>query len=464
MPAQERIRPAAVIERLLEQPQAFGFFQALRLLERHNAQVPAGQSIGVRFRNSLAVSFPASEIEAVEALRRAPKAGDPPAVSTAQPASETSSDLAPASRAELASTADASPSARGATALAATTAPQALPPLSAAGDAADRADTPAWDTLRITPAFMSLLGVHGALPLAYTEKVASRETYQRDHAPRAFLDVFFDRLCVLMHEAWKKYRPALRYEADPRDEFTPLVLALAGLGGPALRDRLADAGAGVQDESLAYYAAALRQRPPSADWMGRVAADYFGVPIRVEPFVGLWYAIPPEHRAVLGAGAGLGTQSVIGERVYQRDLALRLHIGPLGEIDYQRFLPGGSASADLGRLLGLMTGASFEYEVRLSLTPQAVQPARLGRSGRLGWDAFVLSRPAAAARSDAGYAISPLGVPGGRQAGPEACPPAAKEPASRTAVAGAQRADADLLGPLRTARHGQVASARPALV
>lgn len=287
------------------------------------------------------------------------------------------------------------------------------------------------DTLRITPAFMSLLGVHGALPLAYTEKVASRETYQRDRAPRAFLDVFFDRLCVLMHEAWKKYRPALRYEADPRDEFTPLVLALAGLGGPALRERLGAGGAGVQDESLAYYAAALRQRPPSADWMGRVAADYFGVPIRVEPFVGRWYAIPPEHRAVLGAGAGLGTRSVIGERVYQRDLALRLHVGPLKESDYQRFLPGGSASADLGRLLGLMTGASFEYEVRLSLEPEAVQPARLGGGGRLGWDAFVLSRPAQAPRSDAGYAVSPLAGAGGRGA-------MNREPAVATARGGAR--------------------------
>ncbi|MBI5335228.1 MAG: type VI secretion system baseplate subunit TssG [Burkholderiales bacterium] len=478
MPAQERIRPAAVIERLLEQPQAFGFFQALRLLERHNAQVPAGQAIAVRFRNSLAVGFPASEIEAVEALRRAPKAGGQPASSLAQaaqqaqPASATSSGPAPASRACLASPPDARPPAEEATALAASTAPQALPPLPplpAAADAADKADTPAWDTLRVTPAFMSLLGVHGALPLAYTEKVASRETYQRDRAPRAFLDIFFDRLCVLMHEAWKKYRPALRYEADPRDEFTPLVLALAGLGGPALRDRLADAGGGVQDESLAYYAAALRQRPPSADWMGRVAADYFGVPIRVEPFVGRWYAIPPEHRAVLGASAGLGTQSVIGERVYQRDLALRLHIGPLAESDYQRFLPGGSASADLGRLLGLMTGASFEYEVRLSLQPEAVQPARLGGSGRLGWDAFVLSRPAAAARSDAGYAISPLGEQGDRQAGPAASAQAAKEPAAKEPVwrptgAGAQQADADLFAPPKAARPGHAGGARPALV
>jgi type VI secretion system protein ImpH len=407
MPAQERIRPAAVIDRLLEQPQAFGFFQALRLLERHNAQLPRGQSVTVRFRNSVAVGFPASEIEAVETLQRASTVGR--STEPAAPAAAADEQAAPegaARHAVHAAAITAHPDTGG-------HADHGALPSSARGEAATfgagaDAATRGWDTLRITPAFMSLLGVHGALPLAYTEKVASRETYQRDRAPRAFLDIFFDRLCVLAHEAWKKYRPALRYEADPRDEFTPLVLALAGLGGPSLRDRLSQEGEGVDDESLAYYAAALRQRPPSADWMGRVAADYFGVPIRVEPFVGRWYAIPLEHRAVLGSGAGLGMQSVLGERVYQRDLAVRLHVGPLAESDYQRFLPGGAACGDLARLLGLMTGASFEYEVRLSLQPQAVQPARLGACGRLGWDAFVLSRPAQHARSDAGYAIAPL--------------------------------------------------------
>lgn len=380
MPTQERIGPAAVIDRLLGQPQSFGFFQALRLLERYNAHRPAGMAWSVQFRNSVAVGFPASEIEAIEPLPRR----------ATGPASTSGPDADPC---------PSSPQADGPRAP--VDAPQIGQPT-----AVDNAG--ALGGVRITPAFMSLLGVHGALPLAYTEKVASRETYQRDRAPRAFLDVFFDRLCVLMHEAWKKYRPALRYEADPRDEFTPLVLALAGLGGPSLRDRLGGPEGGVQDESLAYYAAALRQRPPSADWMARVATDYFGVPIRVEPFVGRWYPIPQAHRALLGAGAGLGTQSVLGERVYQRDLCLRLHIGPLTARDYQRFLPGGGGWADLARLLGLMTGASFEYEVQLSLCQEAVRPATLGGGARLGWDAFVLTRPASRARTDAGYAISPL--------------------------------------------------------
>lgn len=351
MPAQERFDPASVIASLLAEPQRYGFFQAMRLLERANAQRPAGTpALEWRFANSTSVAFPASEIEAIRV---------PPS-----------------------------------------TAPSS-------GQAAEDAPLP----LQITPAFLSLLGAHGALPLAYTEKIATRETYHRDRAARAFLDIFFDRLCVLMHEAWKKYRPALRFEADPRDEFTPLVLALAGLGDEALRERLGDDRAGVQDTSLAYYASALRQRPPSAAWLGEVASDYFGVSIEVEPFVGRWYAIPPEHRSLLGAGAGLGSHSVLGERIYQRDLCLRLHVGPLDARHYQRFLPGGRGHADLQRLLGLLTGNSFEYEVQLILQAEAVEPAQLGQQGRLGWDGFLLTRPADAPRRDACYDISPLAHP-----------------------------------------------------
>ena len=67
MSTPQRKQPLGVIDRLLEEPYRFGFFQAVRLLERWFVQqegVQAGDVLGrrVRFRNSLLLSFPASEI------------------------------------------------------------------------------------------------------------------------------------------------------------------------------------------------------------------------------------------------------------------------------------------------------------------------------------------------------------------------------------------------------------------
>src|SRR5690606_11016783 len=101
----------------------------------------------------------------------------------------------------------------------------------------------------------------GVLPLHYTETLAARETYQRDHAPRAFLDIFSNRAVALHYAAWKKHRLAIQYELDGDEKFLPLVLALSGLGMASLRGRLQDGEGDVFDQSIAHHAGSIRQRP-----------------------------------------------------------------------------------------------------------------------------------------------------------------------------------------------------------
>ena len=54
-------------------------------------------------------------------------------------------------------------------------------------------DEPGPERVEITPAFMGMLGVHGALPTHYTEQVIHRERHLKDTAGRAFLDLFTNR-------------------------------------------------------------------------------------------------------------------------------------------------------------------------------------------------------------------------------------------------------------------------------
>jgi type VI secretion system protein ImpH len=137
-------------------------------------------------------------------------------------------------------------------------------------------------------------------------------------------------------------------------------------------------------------------------------AGYFGVPIRVEQFVGRWYLLPPGQRSCLGGtNALLGRTTLVGERVWQRDLRVRVHVGPLARSRYLAFLPGGDACAALGKLLGLAAGASFEYEVRPILRAADVQAACLdAKTGvRLGFDAFLCTRESTRDRSDTAFEV-----------------------------------------------------------
>ena len=344
--AKRRLGPA-VGQQLLDQPQRFGFFQALRLLEqwyaRQGVDADEVSTHRVRFRSSLSLSFAPGEIEALEATPATGEGGPP-------------------------------------------------------------------EQVCITPAFIGLLGQAGTLPLSYTERVAEREVLHRDRTARAFLDIFHQRAVGLVHAAWLKNRPALQQAPDGPSRFQDLLLALAGMGTSARRELLGQGEGPVFDQSLAPYAGLLRQRPLSAMAMQRVIGEHFGLPIRVEQFVGAWYAVPIDQQTRLGRpGAGLGQGALCGGRLYQRDLRLRLCFGPLRRADFDRLLPGASGARALARWLGLLGGIGFEYEIRLLLRAVDVRPATLcGTAGRLGLDAFLISTPSGTPRGDTGYLMQPL--------------------------------------------------------
>ena len=357
---QRRIDPG-VAQQLLARPQRFEFFQALRILERlftRQGDKPADVvSHRLRFGNSMSLGFPASEIESARAF-----SGD---------GSRLDRDAAVEHAVVMEDLGE----------------------------------------VHLTPAFMCLLGSHGVLPLHYTETLAGRELYQRDRTARAFLDIFSNRAVALHYAAWKKHRLALQYEIDGGERFMPLVMSLAGLGMKSLRGRMHDGDGDVFDQAVAHYAGAIRQRPVSTRTLQQILADYFSVPLRVEQFVGAWYPVPESQRTRLGMGnAALGSSALAGDRVWQRDLRMRLWIGPLDRGRFDDFLPGGQAARALAKWLALLTGACLEYEVCLSLKPEHVSGVKLDKDGgaRLGFDSFVCSRPPQHPRSDTRYGIHTL--------------------------------------------------------
>jgi type VI secretion system protein ImpH len=358
-----RAPDASPIARLLDEPQRFEFHQAVRLLQGHLRQLPADERPAIRFRNTLSLSFPASELLGIE--RHVHREEDLE-TSPGEP-------RAPATNERL-------------------------------------------ERLELTPAFMGLLGATGALPLAYSEQFAQREAASRDGAARAFLDIFQHRAVTLFHEAWRKHRLPLQFEADRRERYLPLVLSLAGLGEPALRRRLHGDEGGVADDALAFYCGLLQRRAVSADHLQRVLADYFGVPVRVTQFVGRWFELDADCQVTLGETAfRLGHDTVLGPRVWQRDLRARVRIGPMNRRQHQRFLPGGPAALALRELLTLVSGVQLEYEIRLAVHAADVVGAVLpgtpqseGAGPRLGWDSYLVTQPCTEDREEAAYDLHAL--------------------------------------------------------
>jgi type VI secretion system protein ImpH len=392
MPPAQRRHATAVIEQLLREPQQFSFFQAVRLLDRWMAPSSLdGQGLSkLNFRNSLSLAFPASEIESIKVHWLA--ADDAKGLTVDGAAAIPSSQ--PSALERMLNAVE----------------PEALPRHAAQIDRID-----------MTPAFMGLLGVTGTLPLFYTEMLAQRELYQKDYAARAFMDVFSHRSVSLFYQAWRKHRLPIQYEADRQNKFLPLVLSLAGVGQKGLRNRLGGERGGVADESLAYFAGALQQRTLSVKQLQQVLQHYLGAPVRIDQFVGRWYQLPEAGRFYLGhmqrqGGAMgslngvLGKSVMLGERVWQRDLRVRVVLGPLKHCKFRRFLPGESGALALKEWLTMLSGVSLEYEINLQLQKDDVQgcaldSSRAATSARLGWDTFLQTRPVNEDRVDVRYDI-----------------------------------------------------------
>lgn len=181
MQTSQRQHAAGVSDRMQEEPWRYAFVQLVTLLLR---QLRA-ESISyerafrdvLRFKNNLSLSFPASEVQAVDITMQGP-------------------------------------------------APQC-------GGSIQRID--------ITPAFIGLLGVSGTLPLHDTERIAMRYTLGRDTSEQALIDVFSNRVIGLFYDAWGKYRVEHSIPARGQDRLLPMLAALAGVSQSRTEEGAPDA-------------------------------------------------------------------------------------------------------------------------------------------------------------------------------------------------------------------------------
>ncbi len=246
----------------------------------------------------------------------------------------------------------------------------------------------------MTVAFMGLTGTQGVLPLFYTEWMLLRESH-KDSAMAAFFDLFNHRWISLFYKAWEKHRLPIAFERVALGHKTPgrlneYVFDLVGLGTPGLRKRLR-----VSDSTLVYYAGLIAQRARSAPALRGLLRDYFGVPLEVHQFIGVWYELADQDRCYLhppGISNQLGVGAVLGDAVWDPQSKFEVSVGPLTYPQYKSFLPDGTAAGELTDLVRIFAGTTAAFDIRLILQGEEVPAARVGAdraSPRLGWDLWL---------------------------------------------------------------------------
>lgn len=236
-----------------------------------------------------------------------------------------------------------------------------------------------------------LYGTLGTLPLNWTERLLQGAEGKED-ALRDLLDALTHAALGLLYRAWVECQPGIAYErwknAEKRgvarehiarlrvnDVVTQELLAFADM-----TDFLAAPQGDLRPETLAYYSGLFTQQPRSASGLQALLEDHFAVPVEVIP-CGMLHPPPAE----------------IAE-------GFRLRLGPLAEVLYRAFLPGGSALRALLLLTRLYVGNERDWDIVLT-TENGVSPdgcilSFSDRGSLLGWTSWLRDEPSRASSLD----------------------------------------------------------------
>jgi type VI secretion system protein ImpH len=252
------------------------------------------------------------------------------------------------------------------------------PRLVTAYEAAE-ADSPA----RLMVGFLGLWGPSGPMPTHLTEYARERMRNFGDAALARFADIFHHRMLSLFYRAWAQTQPTVQSDRPQSDAFTRYVGAFCGLGLDTSRGRTT-----VSDAVILHYAGRMAAGPRNADGLTAILADHFGLPVRIQEFVGEWMTLPHESTWCLGVSRDtgrLGQTTVVGRRVWSRAHRFRIFIGPLDTTAAAQMLPGSPGMADLATLVRHYTNDEWAWDVVLRLKASSMPETRLNGGARLGW-------------------------------------------------------------------------------
>jgi type VI secretion system protein ImpH len=238
---------------------------------------------------------------------------------------------------------------------------------------------------RLSVNFAGLLGANGPLPLHMTEYVRERLRNSGDATFSAFLDIFHHRFLALLYRAWAQAQPHVNCDRPESDLFAVSVGALAGIAPSRSRHRDA-----LPPTTAFFHVTTLVRGVRSGAGLAAILEQFFGVRVVVEEFTGHWLRLGVTERTTVGRlGASLGLETVLGERVWDRQDKFRLRFGPLALAEYEKFLPGGVALEQLADWLRLYLCFELDWDVCLVLAKGEAPPLRLGSGARLGWTSWL---------------------------------------------------------------------------
>jgi len=260
--------------------------------------------------------------------------------------------------------------------------------------------------------FIGLTGPSGVLPEPYNDRlrdISRSGKHAERGALRDWLDNFNHRLISLFYSAWAKYRFPIKTRSrlvrssGENQQPAGIHVALAAIAG--LDRSVIDNGDAndrqapkIDRDEWLGLAGVLAQRPMNVANLTAALERCLGVAINIVEFQGCWLDVDQDIQARLGVeNHQLGMNVVLGERIWTRQQRILIEIGPLGQHEFERFLPPsetnpGDGYLRLRELVEVFVGPTLQFDIRPILKiqePIEIELTAEHFGNRLGIDSWL---------------------------------------------------------------------------
>ena len=249
--------------------------------------------------------------------------------------------------------------------------------------------------------FMGLTGVRGVLPEHYTERLLM-SWHQGDHVVSDFFDMFHHRLILLFYGAWKKNHFWVNYELNQlsqnkTDVFTQMVQSFSGVPA-ALSENLPSPKANL----FKFYASLFSKRVRSAFGLESLLGEYFKLPIQILPFQGRWLMLEKFDCSIIGIISSLhsqyhelGKNMVLGQRRWCVQNNFTIVVGPLKYSQFEPFSPDKKILPELVKIVKWYINKELNFNIQFELMAKEVPFCQIShqKKHRLAWNAWLGSMP-----------------------------------------------------------------------
>jgi type VI secretion system protein ImpH len=218
----------------------------------------------------------------------------------------------------------------------------------------------------------------------------------KDEGMAEFLDLFHHRMFSFLYRAWaagnmpvafdRVESRGIRHEGDvPR--FGHFIGSTFGTGSDQLFEH-----PDLPSLSRLAFAGHLSCQTRHAEGLGSILSGFFRVPVEILQFVGHWLGIPEDCQCKLGQTGVLGESIFVGRRMWDHQQKIRVRLGPMKLSRLKDFLPDGPAYPQLVAWVEFYTSRQWTCDFQFILQREEVPATVLGQAGQLGRTCWVKSR------------------------------------------------------------------------